>query len=95
HPYLAQFHDSSKEPICSSNIAIPLDDDQRHSVQVYRDRLYNEILKKKKAIRSKVLKKRREKAEGEGGDGEDKERERERRREKRSGERKHKHREQA
>jgi len=49
HPYVAQFHNDADEPMCPRPIKIPLDDNQKYSVNDYRERLYLEIHKRKKA----------------------------------------------
>jgi len=59
--------------VAERTITIPIDDNTKYSIQQYRERLYLEIVKKKKMIREKMRKKeeaRRKK---------DKEREKERR----------------
>lgn len=54
HPYCAQFHNSADEPIASSPITIPIDDNTKLTISEYRDRLYLEIVKRKKEIRKKM-----------------------------------------
>ncbi|GIQ90486.1 hypothetical protein KIPB_013294, partial [Kipferlia bialata] len=66
HPYLDQFHNEDEEPARDSPIEIIIADDEKMSVSVYRDRLYSEIVKRKKEIRNRALKKRREKHRKEG-----------------------------
>lgn len=51
HPYCAQFHNPTDEPIASGLISIPIDDNTKYSITEYRDRLYLEIVKRKKEIR--------------------------------------------
>lgn len=51
HPYVAQFHDPAKEPSCPAPITIPIDDDRKYSIHEYRESLYAEIMKSKKAAR--------------------------------------------
>nr|BAK02898.1 predicted protein [Hordeum vulgare subsp. vulgare] len=51
HPYVAQFHNPDDEPVCGKIIYIPIDDNTKLSMREYRDRLYQEIAKKKKDIR--------------------------------------------
>jgi mitogen-activated protein kinase 15 len=55
HPYVADFHDKNKETICSRVIKIPFDDNIKFSVNDYRQKLYEDILKKKKEIRKKMI----------------------------------------
>jgi mitogen-activated protein kinase 15 len=47
HPYLSQFHDAAKEPDCSRTIDIPLDDNVRLTIKDYREKLYEEISKRR------------------------------------------------
>lgn len=51
HPYVLQFHNPEDEFDCDRAIRIPIDDNIKLTVQDYRDRLYNEVLKKKKEQR--------------------------------------------
>jgi len=51
HPYVVQFHNPEDEFDCDRTIRIPIDDNTKLTVQDYRDRLYNEVLKKKKEQR--------------------------------------------
>merc|ERR1719456_465619 len=51
HPYVVQFHNPEDEFECDRTIRIPIDDNTKLTVQDYRDRLYNEVLKKKKEQR--------------------------------------------
>lgn len=57
HPYVAEFHDQYKETEISSNklIKIPIDDNIKYSVKEYRQKLYDDILKRKKEIRKKLM----------------------------------------
>uniref|UniRef100_A0A7S0S0X2 Mitogen-activated protein kinase n=1 Tax=Chlamydomonas leiostraca TaxID=1034604 RepID=A0A7S0S0X2_9CHLO len=55
HPYVAQFHAASDEPVCPKVIVLPISDNTKYTVQEYRDRLYAEILKKKREMQ-RVLK---------------------------------------
>jgi len=48
HPYLAQFHNPADEPLCDHRILIPVDDNIKYSVQEYREKLYSEIVQRKK-----------------------------------------------
>jgi len=63
HPYVAQFHNPEDEPVCDKIIYIPIDDNTKLSMREYRDRLYQEIAKKKKEQRKAEL----EKVQGRGG----------------------------
>lgn len=51
HPYVAQFHNPEDEPVCGKIIKIPINDNTKLSMREYRDRLYQEIARKKKEIR--------------------------------------------
>lgn len=51
HPYCAQFHNPHDEPIAPGTITIPIDDNTKYSISEYRDRLYLEIVKRKKELR--------------------------------------------
>jgi mitogen-activated protein kinase 15 len=50
HPYVSQFHSEEDEPICKKVIEIPLDD-HKYTIKDYRERLYNDIRKRKKELR--------------------------------------------
>jgi len=52
HPYLAQFHNSSDEPVCEKEIKIAIDDDKKFSISDYRTHLYNDIVAKRKEKKS-------------------------------------------
>ncbi|MCO5555526.1 hypothetical protein L7F22_009071 [Adiantum nelumboides] len=59
HPYLSQFHNPMDEPICNRGIRIPIDDNTKFTIQEYRERLYSEIVRRKKEIRRKMREKER------------------------------------
>jgi len=48
HPFVSQFHNASDEPVCDRIIRIPIDDNHKYSISEYRNKLYNDIIKKKK-----------------------------------------------
>ena len=50
HPYVAQFSNEEDEPKCSKIIEIPLDD-HKHSIKEYREKLYEDIKRRKKELR--------------------------------------------
>lgn len=54
HPYVAQFHNPADEPACDHTITIPIDDNVKYSIQEYRDKLYAEIVKRKKELRRRM-----------------------------------------
>mmetsp|Transcript_90579 Transcript_90579/g.234914 ORF Transcript_90579/g.234914 Transcript_90579/m.234914 type:complete len:437 (+) Transcript_90579:93-1403(+) len=51
HPYVVQFHNPEDEFDCERPIHIPIDDNTKLTVTDYRERLYNEVLRKKKEQR--------------------------------------------
>lgn len=55
HPYIADFHKIEDEIICEKKISIPMDDNQKFSLDQYRTKLYDEILKRKMEIRKKLI----------------------------------------
>jgi mitogen-activated protein kinase 15 len=57
HPYVAEFHNqySDTEITCDKPILIPIDDNIKYTVREYRQKLYDDILKRKKEIRKKLL----------------------------------------
>lgn len=57
HPYCAQFHNPADEPTALETITIPIDDNTKYSISEYRDRLYLEIVKRKKEIRRRMKEK--------------------------------------
>jgi mitogen-activated protein kinase 15 len=48
HPYVASFHTAGDEPVAKGPITVSLPDDTRFTVSEYRDRLYNEIVARKR-----------------------------------------------
>jgi mitogen-activated protein kinase 15 len=48
HPYVASFHNPGDEPVARGPITVSLPDDTRFTVTEYRDRLYNEIVARKR-----------------------------------------------
>ena len=57
HDYVKEFHSqySDTEIICDKPIHIPIDDNTKYSAKEYRKRLYDEVLKRKKEIRKKMM----------------------------------------
>jgi len=52
HPYVSQFHNDQEEPTFPNPpIRIALDDNTKYTVSEYRERLYKEIIRRKKEIR--------------------------------------------
>jgi mitogen-activated protein kinase 15 len=54
HPYVAQFHNPADEPACDHTITIPIDDNVKYSISDYRDKLYSEIVRRKKELRRRM-----------------------------------------
>ena len=57
HNYVREFHSqySDTEIICDKPIHAPIDDNVKFSAKEYRKRLYDEVLKRKKEIRKKMM----------------------------------------
>ncbi len=55
HPYMKEFHKSDEEYICDRVINLSLDDNKRYKINDYRQKLYDEVLKRKIEIRNKLL----------------------------------------
>lgn len=51
HAFVSQFHNPADEPVCDRIIRIPIDDNHKYSISEYRNKLYNDIIKKKKETR--------------------------------------------
>eukprot|EP01100_Stratorugosa_tubuloviscum_P012934 TRINITY_DN628_c1_g2_i1.p1 TRINITY_DN628_c1_g2~~TRINITY_DN628_c1_g2_i1.p1 ORF type:complete len:410 (+),score=208.23 TRINITY_DN628_c1_g2_i1:115-1344(+) len=54
HPYVAQFHEPENEPSCQGEILITLDDDQKLNINDYRNKLYQDIILRKKEAKRKT-----------------------------------------
>jgi len=52
HPYIAQFHDTSVERVATKKVGIPIDDDEKKSTAIYRERLYHEVTKAKRSVQA-------------------------------------------
>ncbi|KAG1674149.1 hypothetical protein FOA52_015780 [Chlamydomonas sp. UWO 241] len=50
HPYVVQFHSEADEPEAGRVFVLPISDNTKYTVAEYRDRLYGEILKKKREM---------------------------------------------
>jgi len=48
HPYVAQFHDEAAETCAPAAIVLDIDDNVKFSISEYREKLYSEIVKRKK-----------------------------------------------
>lgn len=55
HSYVSEFHNPDEEEECGRTIEIGIDDNTKFSIREYRDKLYQEILKKKKEQRKNIL----------------------------------------
>ena len=57
HNYVKEFHSqySDTEIICDKPIHVPIDDNVKYPAKEYRKRLYDEVLKRKKEIRKKMM----------------------------------------
>lgn len=59
HPYVAQFHKPEEEPSCNHEIVMPIDDNTKYTIGDYRNKLYQDVVARKKALKAE----RREKKE--------------------------------
>lgn len=48
HPYVAQFHNEDEEPECNRVIKIAIDDNTKFTIEEYRNKVYSEVIKRKK-----------------------------------------------
>ena len=55
HPYVSAFHKEDEEILCDKKVVIPLDDNKKYKMEEYRQKLYEEIFKRKIEIRKKLL----------------------------------------
>lgn len=53
HPFVSLFHNSADEPTCPHPIRLYFNDNKKYSIQEYRDKLYQEIRKKRERRRTK------------------------------------------
>jgi mitogen-activated protein kinase 15 len=52
HPYVASFSGTGGgEPCCDRRISLPIDDNLRMTTEEYRDRLYGEVVRRKRELR--------------------------------------------
>lgn len=54
HPYMEKFHNPQNEPSCSRIISIPVDDNTKLNISGYRNKLYQEIFKRKIELKKKM-----------------------------------------
>ena len=59
HPYFEQFHNEDEEIVCSKKVEIPINDNERMSLKVYRDAIYENISEKVKEQSKTVFDKKR------------------------------------
>ena len=57
HPYVADFHEqyADTEIGCEKPIQISIDDNVKYTVKEYKQKLYDDILKRKKEVRKKIM----------------------------------------
>ena len=57
HPYVADFHEQylDTEIACEKPVRIPINDNIKYTVKEYRQKLYDDLLRRKKEIRKKLL----------------------------------------
>ena len=57
HPYVADFHEqyAETEIACEKPITISIDDNVKYTVKEYKQKLYDDILKRKKEVRKKLM----------------------------------------
>jgi len=48
HPYVAKFHDAANEPVLTEAIRIPIDDNTKFSIAEYRDKLYGDVVRRRR-----------------------------------------------
>mmetsp|Transcript_27662 Transcript_27662/g.33582 ORF Transcript_27662/g.33582 Transcript_27662/m.33582 type:complete len:372 (+) Transcript_27662:400-1515(+) len=68
HPYVAQFHNPADEPTCDHTVMIPINDNTKYSIAEYRDKLYSEIVKRKKELRRRMREREQARARSRQGD---------------------------
>jgi mitogen-activated protein kinase 15 len=59
HPYFEQFHNEAEEIVCSKKVDIPINDNDRMSLKVYRDAIYENIAEKVKEQSRAIFDKKR------------------------------------
>eukprot|EP00922_Rhytidocystis_sp_ex-Travisia-forbesii_P014829 GHVS01022180.1.p1 GENE.GHVS01022180.1~~GHVS01022180.1.p1 ORF type:complete len:475 (+),score=44.78 GHVS01022180.1:595-2019(+) len=55
HPYVSQFHNPEDEPVCQRIISIPIDDNTKFSIEEYREKVYSEVIRKKRDQRRRPV----------------------------------------
>eukprot|EP01069_Polyplicarium_translucidae_P006901 Polyplicarium_translucidae@DN3038_c0_g1_i1.p1 len=51
HPYVVQFHTPEDEPVCNRIVSIPIDDNRKCDIEEYREKVYSEVIRKKRDMR--------------------------------------------
>jgi mitogen-activated protein kinase 15 len=59
HPYFEQFHNEEEEILCQRKVEIPIDDNERMPLKVYRDAIYDSIPDKVKEQGKAIFDKKR------------------------------------
>ena len=54
HPYVAAFHCPADEPEARGAVTVPIDDNTKLTVAEYRDRLYADVVTRRKALRDRA-----------------------------------------
>ena len=82
HPFVAQFHSPEEEVSCDRIISIPINDNEKTSIDEYRSKLYDDIIQKKKERKALMKAKLAAKKEKSSEKKEKKEKEKEKKKEK-------------
>ena len=63
HPYVADFHEqyADTEIACEKPIQISIEDNAKYSIKEYKQKLYDDILKRKKEVRTQMIKEKKKK----------------------------------
>lgn len=54
HAYVAQFHSEKDEPSLERTVTIPIDDNSKFNMLEYREKLYGEIVRRKRELRQRM-----------------------------------------
>jgi mitogen-activated protein kinase 15 len=55
HPFVEAFHVADQEIVSDKTIKIPMDDNTKYSVKEYRQKLYDDILNRKRDLKKKMI----------------------------------------
>jgi len=58
HPYVAQFHNPADEPVAERIVTTPIDDNTKYSLSTYRNKLYEQIIERKRDLRQRQKERR-------------------------------------